>query len=48
MTICSDLLKPGGYGRLKPMLKNLQEKMEAAGATNLAEWGAMSRVTTAW
>ena len=40
MTICSDLLKPGGYGRLKPMLKNLHEKMEAAGATNLAEWGA--------
>ena len=40
MTICSDLLKPGGYGRLKPMLKNLQEEMTAAGATNLAEWSA--------
>ena len=37
MTICSDLLKPGGYGRLKPMLKNLQEQMSAA---NLIEWGA--------
>ena len=39
MTICSDLLKPGGYGRLKPMLKNLQQKMDAAGVANLAEWG---------
>ena len=40
MTICSDLLKPGGYGRLKPMLKHLQEEMTAAGASTLAEWGA--------
>ena len=40
MTICSDLLKPGGYGRLKPMLKHLQEEMTAAGAKSLAEWGA--------
>jgi putative selenate reductase len=38
ITICSDLLKPGGYGRLKPMLTNLQREMEAAGAADLAGW----------
>jgi putative selenate reductase len=43
MTICSDLLKPGGYGRLKPMLKALQSSMEIAGATDLSEWQAHSR-----
>ncbi len=40
LTICSDLLKPGGYGRLKPMLKNLQNQMKSAGVNSLAEWGA--------
>ena len=40
ITICSDLLKPGGYGRLKPMLAALREKMTEAGAGNLAEWRA--------
>ncbi|MFP5333201.1 MAG: 4Fe-4S dicluster domain-containing protein [Acidimicrobiia bacterium] len=37
-TICSDLLKPGGYGRLAPMLKRLAEDMRAVGATSLDEW----------
>ncbi len=37
-TICSDLLKPGGYGRLAPMLKRLAEEMRAAGATTLEAW----------
>ncbi len=37
-TICSDLLKPGGYGRLAPMLKRLTEEMTEAGATDLAAW----------
>jgi putative selenate reductase len=37
-TICSDLLKPGGYGRLAPMLKRLAEDMRSAGSTNLDEW----------
>jgi len=37
-TICSDLLKPGGYGRLAPMLKRLAEDMRTAGASNLEEW----------
>ena len=40
LTVCSDLLKPGGYGRLKPMLKALQKIMTAAGADSLAEWEA--------
>lgn len=43
MTICSDLLKPGGYGRLKPMLKGLQSSMEIAEASGLAAWQAHSR-----
>ncbi|MEA1903814.1 MAG: hypothetical protein U9N56_09835 [Actinomycetota bacterium] len=38
ITVCSDLLKQGGYGRLKPMLKNLQKAMDGAGAENLAQW----------
>lgn len=38
ITICSDLLKPGGYGRLKPMLANLQREMEAAGVADLPGW----------
>lgn len=38
VTICSDLLKPGGYGRLKPMLTTLGKAMEEAGAADLAGW----------
>lgn len=38
VTVCSDLLQPGGYGRLKPMLVNLGKEMEAAGCVSLAEW----------
>ena len=38
VTICSDLLKPGGYGRLKPMLTTLGHAMEEAGAGDLAAW----------
>ena len=38
VTICSDLLKPGGYGRLKPMLTTLGHAMEEAGAADLAGW----------
>ncbi|MCY4622620.1 MAG: 4Fe-4S dicluster domain-containing protein [bacterium] len=40
MTVCSDLLKPGGYGRLAPMLKNLWKAMEGVGAGSLREWQA--------
>ncbi len=39
-TICSDLLKPGGYGRLAPMLKALTAEIADSGATDLAGWRA--------
>ncbi len=37
-TVCSDLLKPGGYGRLAPMLKALTKEMTEAGCSDLAQW----------
>jgi len=40
-TMSTDLLKPGGYGRLKPMLTALTKELAAAGATTLEEWRAL-------
>lgn len=40
ITVCSDLLKPGGYGRLKPMLHHLQETMELAECPDVTSWRA--------
>ena len=37
-TICSDLLKPGGYGRLEPMVRRLAEDMKAASCFDLDSW----------
>ncbi|PIE76473.1 putative selenate reductase subunit YgfK, partial [bacterium DOLJORAL78_65_58] len=37
VTVCSDILKPGGYGRLSQYLINLKEKMSAMGAGNLRD-----------
>jgi len=37
-TLSSDLLKPGGYGRLEPMLRKLTGDMRTAGVRNLADW----------
>jgi len=37
-TMCTDLLKPGGYGRLKPMLKALTNEVQASGHSTLAAW----------
>jgi putative selenate reductase len=37
-TLCSDLLKPGGYGRLAPMLRTLTKGIAASGHTTLAAW----------
>ena len=45
-TICSDLLKPGGYGRLAPMLKSLTTAVRNAGASTLDEFRA-HRLTSA-
>ncbi|MEM7339025.1 MAG: 4Fe-4S dicluster domain-containing protein [Actinomycetota bacterium] len=39
-TVCSDLLKPGGYGRLAPMLKALAGDVTAEGHTTLDSWRA--------
>ena len=39
-TICSDLLKPGGYGRLAPMLRTLTTAMAEAGVTDLTSFRA--------
>lgn len=39
-TICSDLLKPGGYGRLAPMLKALTSEVAGADCTDLTTWRA--------
>ncbi len=35
VTICSDLLKPGGYGRLRSSLKHLQQGMDDGGCADL-------------
>jgi putative selenate reductase len=40
-TICSDLLKPGGYGRMAPMLRGLAKDLTAAGCTDLASYRAL-------
>ena len=38
VTMSTDLLKTGGYGRLKPMLKALTSAVKESGATTLREW----------
>jgi putative selenate reductase len=38
VTLSSDLLKPGGYGRLEPMLRQLERDMVAAGTGTPREW----------
>lgn len=38
VTVCSDLLRPGGYGRLQPMLRALADGMRAASVTSLNGW----------
>jgi putative selenate reductase len=37
-TVCSDLLKPGGYGRLVPMLKALTAAVADSGHADLESW----------
>ena len=39
-TVCSDLLKPGGYGRLAPMLKALTKTLKDEVAADLEAWRA--------
>ncbi|MDZ7343824.1 MAG: glutamate synthase [candidate division KSB1 bacterium] len=44
ITTCTDLLKPGGYGRLYKYLLNLENKMRELGAVNIEDyilkWGS--------
>jgi len=37
-TLSSDLLRPGGYGRLEPMLRQLEREMQAEGISSLRDW----------
>jgi len=43
-TICSDLLKPGGYGRLAPMLRAFTKEVAEAGFSDLPTWKAARQV----
>jgi putative selenate reductase len=43
VTFCSDLLKPGGYGRLAPMLRELQRRLRESGCSDLASWRERAR-----
>ena len=38
VTVCTDLLKPGGYGRLPKYLENLGERMRAVGARTVGDF----------
>lgn len=38
VTMSSDLLRPGGYGRLEPSIRRLERDMAAAGVATLAAW----------
>ncbi len=38
VTVCSDLLRPGGYGRLPKYLENLEDRMRLLGLRNLGDY----------
>ncbi len=40
-TICADLLKPGGYGRLAPMLRGFTKEIASSGQSDIARWRAV-------
>ncbi len=46
-TVCSDLLKPGGYGRLAPMLRTVTKAIADAGHVSLADWKAANPLSAA-
>jgi putative selenate reductase len=43
VTVCSDLLRPGGYGRLAQGLRKLVKEMRTTGCADLAAWVARSQ-----
>lgn len=49
VTICSDLLKPGGYGRLSQILENLEMAMDRVSATGIDDFilKTAGKITTA-
>lgn len=38
ITVCTDLLKPGGYGRLSQYLEDIRSEMDEVGAKNLEQF----------
>ena len=38
VTVCSDLLKPGGYGRLPRYVEQLEQRLRATGATHVPDF----------
>lgn len=46
VTVCTDLLKPGGYGRLPQYLKNLADTMNESGAEDLASFARIKSSLT--
>lgn len=42
VTVCTDLLRPGGYSRLPQYLKNLERRMKDVGAKNISEFMTLS------
>ncbi len=38
VTVASDLLKPGGYGRLRQYIESIEAALEKSGVGSLAEW----------
>ena len=46
VTVCTDLLRPGGYGRLPPYLDDLSRAMKRVGATDLASFIVNTRADT--
>jgi len=38
VTVCSDLLRTGGYARMQPYFENLDKRMDEVGARGIDEW----------
>ena len=47
VTVCTDLLKPGGYSRLPKYLENLEERMRGLGARSIGEYVAAAGLDAA-
>lgn len=41
VTVCSDLLKPGGYARMNQYVENIEAKVRESKATSLLDWIAL-------